>query len=81
MQITVLGKASGLSTTLQVVPLEMSHNLMLWLRAQGVTIASSCDGEGVCKKCTIQNDWMTCRLTVEEFLQLRPDGIVEVSYL
>jgi hypothetical protein len=29
----------------------------------------------------IQNGWLSCELTLEEFLQRSPDGIIEVSYL
>lgn len=55
--------------------------MLQWLRKNNVTIASSCDGEGVCKKCKIQNDWLTCELSVEEFLKRQPDGMIKVSYL
>jgi ferredoxin len=54
---------------------------MDFLRRKGITIASSCDGEGVCKKCDIQNGWLTCQMTLEEFLQRQPDKQVIVSYL
>lgn len=55
--------------------------MLHFLRSHGITIASSCDGEGVCKKCGIQNGWLTCELTLEEFLKRQPDGIIEVDYL
>jgi hypothetical protein len=81
VRITIVGTASGRKQFLELSPLEMSDNLMDWLRKKNITIASSCDGEGVCKKCVIQNDWLTCQLTLEEFLQRQPDGLVFVSYL
>ncbi len=79
--IEVVGLASGTSRTLHVGPLDLSTDLLTWLRRQGVTIASSCDGAGVCKKCEIQNGWLTCELTLEDFLGRRPDGKVFVGYL
>jgi len=79
--IIVKGLASGKETELTVLPESLDENLLTWLRAQGVTIASSCDGEGVCKKCVIQNGWLTCVMTVGSFLKKAPHGIVEVSYL
>jgi Na+-transporting NADH:ubiquinone oxidoreductase subunit NqrF len=81
LQIVVKGKASGNITNLDIATDELEHNLMLWLRRNNITIASSCDGEGICRKCAIQNQWLTCRLTLKEFLKSQPDGIVEVDYL
>ncbi|MES2529345.1 MAG: hypothetical protein V4598_19815 [Bdellovibrionota bacterium] len=60
---------------------DLTNDLLHFLRGNGITIASSCDGEGVCKKCVIQNGWLTCEMTLEEFLKCRPDGIIEVAYL
>lgn len=79
--IEVRGLASGRSTFLNFKENEKNENMLQWLRKNNVTIASSCDGEGVCKKCKIQNDWLTCELSVEEFLKRQPDGMIKVSYL
>lgn len=81
MQIEVKGMASGRTTLIDYEESELSEILLYFLRSKGITIASSCDGEGVCKKCVIQNDWLTCMMTLEQFLQRCPDGIIEVSYL
>jgi hypothetical protein len=75
------GLASGRILKLFFEEQELDENLLQWLRSRGITIASSCDGDGVCKKCTIQNGWLTCELTLREFLKLAPQGIIEVSYL
>ena len=79
--ITIKGLASGRTTTLKAVDADYGVNLLVWLREQGITIASSCDGEGVCKKCSIQNDWLTCEMTLGSFLKVAPEGVIEVSYL
>lgn len=79
--IEVRGLASGTSVYFNLSSEEMDENLLWWLRSKGLTIASSCGGEGVCKKCVIQNDWMTCMMTVRSFLNSAPDGVIEVSYL
>lgn len=81
MQIEVVGKASGRSSFLAYKLSDRNRILMDFLRENGITIASSCAGEGVCKKCVIQNDWLSCMMTLEEFLQRQPDGKVFVSYL
>ncbi len=81
MQVIVRGKASGREYPVSYEKKNLSEDMLYFLRSKGITIASSCDGEGVCKKCGIQNGWLTCELTLEEFLKRRPDGIIEVDYL
>lgn len=79
--IEVVGKASGTSRFLEFEDGDLGTDLLTLLRRQGVTIASSCNGEGVCKKCDIQNGWLTCKLTLKEFLERQPDKKVFVGYL
>jgi hypothetical protein len=81
LQVIVRGLASGREYPVSYEITDLSEDMLHFLRRKGITIASSCDGEGVCKKCGIQNGWLTCELTLEEFLKRRPDGIIEVSYL
>jgi len=81
VQITVEGKASGRSYPISFSPDDLGRNLMYFLKSNGITIASSCDGEGVCQKCAIQEQWLSCQLTLKEFLQRQPDGKVFVGYL
>ncbi len=77
----IFGKASGTSRYLEFSSKELDQNLLTWLRSRGVTIASSCDGAGVCKKCRIQNEWLTCELTLKTFLERCPEGKIIVDYL
>jgi ferredoxin len=79
--IEVVGLASGTSRFFEFNAQDLNLYLLDWLRSKGVTIASSCDGEGVCKKCVIQNGWVTCELTLKEFLERQTDGKIFVSYL
>ncbi len=79
--IEVFGLASQTSKFLSYDEDELEQNLLTWLRSREVTIASSCDGEGVCRKCVIQNGWATCELTLKTFLERQPDGKIFVSYL
>ncbi|MGE3608153.1 MAG: hypothetical protein AB7I27_01100 [Bacteriovoracaceae bacterium] len=81
MQIKVKGLASERVTELEVPKDELESNLLFWLRKKGITIASSCDGEGICKKCVIQDDLLSCKLTISAFLKLYPTGIIEITYL
>lgn len=81
MQVEVKGLASGRSVFISYTPEDLGQNLLTFLRNKGITIASSCDGERVCKKCVIQNDWLTCEMTLEEFLQRQTNGQILVGYL
>ena len=77
----IVGGASGTSRFLEYGDCDLETDLLTWLRGKGVTIASSCDGEGVCKKCVIQNGWLTCEMTLKEFLSRQPDRKIFISYL
>jgi hypothetical protein len=81
VQVTLRGLASGKTTFVPYSENDLQTTLLDFLRDKGITIASSCGGEGVCKKCAIQNDWLTCKLTLEIFLKRQPDGQILVSYL
>ena len=81
MQIIIQGKASGNSIELDYQIEDLEEILLFFLRNKGITVASSCDGEGVCKRCIIQNGWLTCGLTLEQFLARQPDGKIEIDYL
>lgn len=79
--IEIVGLASGTSKFLEYQPDDLKTDLLTWLRSHGITVASSCDGEGVCKKCGIQNGWLTCEMTLEELLEKQPDKKVFITYL
>ena len=81
MQITIYGQASGKSIFLKYDSEDLSMTLLEFLTKNGITIASSCNGQGVCKKCLIQNDWLTCELTLQEFMGRQSDGKILISYL
>lgn len=81
MQIEINGLASGKVAQIEFFESDLDKTLLNFLRTKNITIASSCDGEGICKKCVIQNDWLTCKLTLKAFLQCRPDGKIYISYL
>lgn len=78
--IEVVGLASKKSRVLPYDEKDLNEILLYWLRGQGVMIASSCDGVGVCKKCGIQEGALTCELTLKTFLERYPDGKVYISY-
>lgn len=79
--IEIVGLASQSSRSIEYSQEDLDTLLLNWLRKKEITIASSCDGEGVCKKCGIQNGWLTCELTLRSFLKLQNDGKIYVGYL
>ncbi len=81
MQVTLIGMASGKSFLLEYSHSELEKILLNFLLEKEVTIASSCSGHGICKKCTIQQDWLTCEMTLKQFLERQPDGKIYISYL
>lgn len=78
--IEVRGLASG--STVGRWPVDDPQvNLMEFLRSKGVPVASSCGGDGVCRKCVVNGDLLSCQLSVGAFLKLYPDGVITLSYL
>jgi Na+-transporting NADH:ubiquinone oxidoreductase subunit NqrF len=79
-RITILGLASGKTILLPYESSDLDKNLMFWLKEKGINIASSCDGQGVCKKCVIQEEILTCKFTLKEFFQREPEKKICISY-
>ncbi len=78
--LKVRGGASG--RELGPWPVENTEEkLMSFLQGHGLPVASSCDGEGVCRKCVVNGELLSCQVTVGEFLRLHPDGTVVLSYV
>lgn len=71
--VNLIGLASNSVTKLQVSTKKV--NCLEFLRENGVPIASSCDGKGLCKKCVINETKLACKTTLNEVEEIR------VSYL
>ncbi len=78
--LKVHGLASGREHGPWQAP-EENTLLMDFLRAHGIPVASSCAGDGVCRKCVVNGEVLSCQLTVEQFLKDYPSGVVEIGYL
>lgn len=82
LTLIIQGKASGKEVArIELTDEELGLDLLNLCRDHNIPMASSCDGEGVCKKCVIQNDWLGCLTTARRFFELCPEGIVQISYL
>lgn len=80
--IKVVGLASGKETILYPKAFDLNLNLMDYLIKAGFTIASSCSGEGVCRKCVVNEDLVSCQMMVADFLNLNTENSeIRISYL
>jgi ferredoxin len=76
-KIIVKGLASG-KTVSQLNSPKLSISLLDFLRQNNIPIASSCQGEGICKKCVFNKDKLACKL----ILPLdNEDLTIEIDYL
>lgn len=60
-------------------------NLMDFLRKNSIPIASSCAGEGICKKCGVlieEQQILSCLITLEQIFEKAPSPVtIKISYL
>tara|TARA_B100000029_G_C17077424_1_gene779219 strand:- start:11 stop:283 length:273 start_codon:yes stop_codon:yes gene_type:complete len=57
------------------------ENLMLFIKSQGLPLASSCDGDGVCHLCIVNETMVSCQMTVEELPAKSQIRKVTIGYL
>jgi Na+-transporting NADH:ubiquinone oxidoreductase subunit NqrF len=81
MQIIVLGLASQTTRTLLVKAEDLTKDLLSFLTSHQIPVASSCSGQGICKKCVIQNNILSCKLSVADCLQGTLQGKIQLAYL
>ncbi|MBC7539381.1 MAG: hypothetical protein H7281_11210 [Bacteriovorax sp.] len=81
--ITVIGLASQKIVKIIPIPDNLPEDLSLmnFLIENGITVASSCGGVGVCKKCLINHTVSSCQITLLEFIDINPSLQVQISYL
>jgi Na+-transporting NADH:ubiquinone oxidoreductase subunit NqrF len=68
MYINVKGLSSLTTKKLTVSESDKSTTLMSFLQENSVPIASSCRGEAVCQSCIVNNNVLSCTITVADFL-------------
>ncbi len=85
-ELIVKGQASGktLFSTKEVFPKDT--NLLDYLRKKGIPVASSCYGDGVCKKCVVilnGKNVLSCEISSQNLFMTHLDKIViiEIEYL
>ena len=78
LKILLLGKASKSKKYISINKEDLNANISLLnlLRKYNIPIASSCDGDGVCKKCVINEDQLSCQEYItNNYLN---DNIIEI---
>ncbi|MCB9060864.1 MAG: hypothetical protein H6622_05020 [Halobacteriovoraceae bacterium] len=80
-RLDILGEASG--RTLLQIDLDSyspQKDLLSLLQELKFPIASSCEGEGICKKCVVNGNLLTCQVSLELIKSMGLDRI-KISYL
>ncbi len=84
-ELLIFGEASGkLIKIIEVYPRHLEETLMNFLLINNVPVASSCNGEGVCKKCqlTIENEvTLSCQISMRNLLVSGHTCMLKFSYL
>ena len=81
-KLIILGGASKrVFKEIPVTEGDLIRELMAFLRVNKVPIASSCLGEGFCRRCIVCENVLSCQITVGEFMEKFPDHTVRVTYL
>lgn len=82
MDLKVYGNASG--KTIACITInetsDVGLSIMDLLINNNITIASSCHGEGKCHKCLVNNDVVSCQISVIHFIE-KFGTTVDINYL
>jgi Na+-transporting NADH:ubiquinone oxidoreductase subunit NqrF len=71
MQIQIFGNASQkIYKTIEIKNLSTlkKQSLMDFLLSHHIPIASSCLGEGICRKCIVNKEILSCQLELSQFI-------------
>jgi Na+-transporting NADH:ubiquinone oxidoreductase subunit NqrF len=80
MYLYLIGISSGTKKKLLIEKSDEGDTLMNFLHKNSIPIASSCRGEAVCQRCSINNNILSCTITVEDFKKKYGDE-VRVDYM
>lgn len=80
-QVKVKGQASNRTYTIECSQQDLEKKLMFFLQENNLPIASSCSGKNVCRKCVINNDVLSCQISLQDWLKQRKNEEIKVGYL
>lgn len=76
----IFGKASNKVKSLTYSQSDLDLKVLDYLIKNNLPIAYSCKSNGVCKKCVINEEVLSCGISLKDFLKMYGNTI-EVSYL
>ena len=83
-KISIRGLASGtLVKDIEITKDDLALTLMEFLRRENIPVASSCYGEGICKKCVVKlekDEELSCLISVKNILE-KQISTISISYL
>jgi len=81
--ITVRSKIKELNLAHIDIKDYRGKSLLELLRLNSIPIASSCYGEGICKKCVINDGIISCQIFVKDFIKDSKihNNIIIIDYL
>lgn len=70
MQLTIYGEASqSIVKNINYNDPDLAKDLLSFLREAEIPIASSCSGSGICKLCNINDNIISCEITLKDFIK------------
>ena len=80
-EVRVFGQASHTEIkTIELSKSDLDKTILEVLQENGIPIASSCMGEGICKKCVINDNILSCFKLAKE-IQNWKDPTIYIGYL
>ena len=77
-ELVIYGLASKKTTRLVFEDRDLHTCLMVFLQQHSIPVASSCRGEGVCKKCLLKNI-LSCQISLQEYIE-KFGNYLEIDY-
>lgn len=87
LKLEIHGKASNKKIKeIDLVNSQSEISLMDFLRMNEIPIASSCYGEGICKKCVFNRELLSCQIKISDIIHLCTEQKcssydIEIDYL
>lgn len=80
-EVVIFGKASQTQVMIiEISKSDLQKTILEFLREKGIPVASSCLGEGICTKCVINDELLSCLHLVKEINDW-PKKVITIDYL
>jgi ferredoxin len=75
------GASKKLLKSVRLTKEDQAKNLMLYVKSLGFPLASSCEGDGICHLCIVNENLISCQMTVGELKTENNMKKITISYL